>query len=99
MKRASVISLFVLSVAILLSIIASPHRAATTLTGLYAKPATTAQFDDPYSEFRNVSYSNAGLLSERDEIKLGTQLHREVTKKYNLTNVGLERIERIGQRC
>ena len=99
MKRASVISLFVLLVAILLSIIALPHRAATALTGSYAKPATTAQFDDPYSEFRNVSYSNAGLLSERDEIKLGTQLHREVTKKYNLTNAGLERVERIGQRC
>ena len=59
----------------------------------------TSQFDDPYSDFRNVRYSNSGLLSERDEIKLGTQLHREVTKKYNLTDVGLERIERLGQRC
>ena len=59
----------------------------------------TAQFDDPYSDFRNVRYSNGGLLSEKDEIKLGTQLHRQVTKKYNLTDVGLERIERLGQRC
>src|SRR5215471_15905753 len=25
-----------------------------------------AQFDDPYSDFRNAHYSNAGLLSERD---------------------------------
>jgi len=57
------------------------------------------QYDDPYSDFRNVRYSNAGLLSERDEIKLGTQLHREVTKKYNLTDVGLDRVDRIGQRC
>ena len=63
-----------------------------------AKPSA-AQFDDPYSDFRNVRYSNAGLLSEKDEIKLGTQLHRQVTKKYNLTDVGLERTERIGQRC
>jgi predicted Zn-dependent protease len=61
--------------------------------------STTAQFDDPYSDFRNARYSNAGLLNERDEIKLGTQLHREVTKKFNLTDAGLDRVERIGQRC
>jgi beta-barrel assembly-enhancing protease len=58
-----------------------------------------AQFDDPYSEFRNARYSNTGLLNERDEIKLGTQLHREVTKRFNLTDVGLDRVDRIGQRC
>lgn len=63
------------------------------------QPIAAAQYDDPYSEFRNAKYSNAGLLSERNEIKLGTQLHREVTKKYNLTDVGLDRVERIGQRC
>lgn len=57
------------------------------------------QYDDPYAEFRNARYTNAGLLNERDEIKLGTQLHREVTKKYNLTDVGLDRVDRIGQRC
>jgi len=38
-------------------------------------------------------------LNERDEVKLGTQLHREVTKKYHLTDVGLDRVERLGQRC
>lgn len=58
-----------------------------------------AQFDDPYYEFRSARYSNAGLLNERDEINLGTQLHREVTKKFNLTDAGLDRVERIGQRC
>src|SRR5256714_7115458 len=58
-----------------------------------------AQYDDPYSDFRNAKYTNAGLLNERDEIKLGTQLHREVTKKYNLTDAGLDRVDRIGQRC
>lgn len=61
--------------------------------------STTAQFDDPYTDFRNSRYSNAGLLNERDEIRLGTQLHREVTKKFNLTDAGLDRVERIGQRC
>jgi predicted Zn-dependent protease len=59
----------------------------------------SAQYDDPYGEFRNARYSNAGLLNERDEVKLGTQLHREVTKKYRLTDVGLDRVERLGQRC
>ncbi|HYW73812.1 MAG TPA: M48 family metalloprotease, partial [Pyrinomonadaceae bacterium] len=58
-----------------------------------------AQFDDPYFDFRNAHYSNAGLLSERDEVKLGMQLHREVTKKYNLTDAGLDRVDRLGQRC
>jgi predicted Zn-dependent protease len=66
----------------------------------HARAATTfIQYDDPYSEFRNARYSNAGLLNERDEMKLGAQLHREVTKKYNLTNVALDRVDRIGQRC
>ncbi len=59
----------------------------------------STQYDDPYSDFRNAKYSNAGLLSERDEIKLGAQLHREVTKKFNLTDVGLARVDRLGQRC
>src|SRR6266404_9225018 len=60
---------------------------------------TSGQYDDPYSDFRNARYSNTGLLNERDEVKLGTQLHREVTKKYRLTDVGLDRVERLGQRC
>src|SRR5438876_7951194 len=64
-----------------------------------SRAASFVQFDDPYSDFRNARYSNAGLLSEGDESKLGMQLHREVTKKFNLTNVGLDRTERIGQRC
>jgi predicted Zn-dependent protease len=69
----------------------SANRARTT--------TTFVQDSDPYSEFRNARYTNAGLLNERDEIKLGAQLHREVTKKYNLTNVGLDRVDRVGQRC
>jgi beta-barrel assembly-enhancing protease len=65
----------------------------------HARTNTFVQYDDPYSEFRAARYSNSGLLSERDELKLGTQLHREVTKKYNLTDAGLDRVDRIGQRC
>ena len=61
-------------------------------------PNAAAQYGDPYTNFRNVRYTNAGLLNERDEIKLGTQLHRQATKKFRLTDVGLDRVERLGQR-
>src|SRR5438309_2270759 len=64
-----------------------------------ASTAPLTQYDDPYSDFRDAKYSNARLLSERDEIKLGTELHREVTKKFNLTDAGLDRVNRLGQRC
>lgn len=53
--------------------------------------------DDPYAEFRNARYSNNGLLSERDELRLGAQLHAEVIKKYRPITEGQERVNRIGQ--
>ena len=81
-----------------LTLIRSPNIARTSTS--HARTITAfGQDEDPYSEFRNARYTNAGLLNEREEISLGTKLHREVTKKYNLTNVGLERVDRIGQRC
>ncbi len=89
------ISLFAIILSALTISIAQPidHSYAA------ASPAPRTQYDDPYSDFRNAKYSNAGLLNERDEVKLGTQLHREVTKKYNLTDTGLARTDRLGQRC
>jgi predicted Zn-dependent protease len=84
---------------IVLSLLIQPGGAHAKLAVVRNHRSVTAQFGDPYSEFRNVRHSNAGLLSERDEMKLGTQLHRQMTKKYNLTNVGLDRAERLGQRC
>src|SRR2546421_7570129 len=91
------LTLFLLS----LSLTFKAFALNTTPTGLAPLVVTRAtnQYDDPYSDFRNAKYSNAGLLNERDEVNLGTQLHREVTKKFNLTDVGLDRVERIGQRC
>ena len=91
---------FLSLVSIVLLLCTAQSRASfATGKNLSGTNLPTAQFDDPYADFRSVRYSNAGLLSERDEIKLGTQLHRQVTKKYNLTDVGLDRIERLGQRC
>ena len=95
---------FAATVAAVLCVIAAQGLAPFQTLSLASTTAshlrtTATQSDDPYSDFRSARYSNAGLLNERDEIKLGTQLHREVTKKYNLTNVGLDRVDRIGQRC
>ena len=91
---------FLSLVSIVLLLCTAQSRASfATGKNLSGTNLPTAQFDDPYADFRSVRYSNAGLLSERDEVKLGTQLHRQVTKKYNLTDVGLDRIERLGQRC
>ena len=52
---------------------------------------------DPYWQFRNAQYSNEGLISERDEVRLGTQLNIEVSKKFKFASEGQERVNRIGQ--
>jgi len=92
---------FGLIISLVLCATAAPGVASSRLTSAAALRTETAlvQYGDPYLDFRNARYSNAGLLNEREEIKLGTQLHREVTRKFNLTNVGLDRVERIGQSC
>lgn len=53
---------------------------------------------DPYSQFRDESYSNKGLLSERDEIELGNKLHTEAAKKFKITSENQARVNRVGQR-
>ena len=53
---------------------------------------------DPYWQFRGATYSNSGLLSEQDEVKLGTQLHAEFGKRFTIVAEGQERANRIGQR-
>lgn len=99
MKNLIRISLFSLTATSLL-FTATVQRGSTILRDSAPRitPASV-QYDDPYADFRNARYSNFGLLNERDEIKLGAQLHREVTKKYNLTDIGLARVDRLGQRC
>jgi beta-barrel assembly-enhancing protease len=53
---------------------------------------------DPYWQFRGASYSNAGLMNEQDEMRLGNQLSVEIGKRYKVVAVGQERVNRIGQR-
>ena len=95
MKRTTSV---ILSVSIIFLTAASQINSAAHFINSPIASATTTQYGDPYSDYRNVRHTNAGLLSERDEIKLGTQLHRQATKKFRLTDVGLDRVERIGQR-
>ena len=72
---------------------------AVTSLGSALFGTTARQFsDDPYQQFRGARYTNAGLISERDEIKLGTQLNTEVGKRYKLIPEGQLRANRIGQR-
>ncbi|MDT4968749.1 MAG: hypothetical protein QOJ64_3486 [Acidobacteriota bacterium] len=53
---------------------------------------------DPYWQFRGATYSNDGLMSEREETRLGYQLNLEVSKKFKVVTEGQERANRIGQR-
>jgi len=100
MKNLTRTSLGALIATALLFTATAPEGAAVlTSSGTVWDSHGSVQYDDPYADFRNVRYSNAGLLSESEELKLGTQLHREVTKKFNLTDTGLARVDRLGQRC
>lgn len=95
--RLSLLALLIFS----LLLMAATQRSGAVNARDSAPSNTTAsaQYDDPYADFRNARYSNFGLLKEQEEIKLGAQLHREVTKKYNLTDAGLARVTGLGQRC
>jgi predicted Zn-dependent protease len=78
--------------------VGSPVSSLFDLGASVLTSATRMVAEDPYSEFRGAHYTNAGLLSERDEVRLGDRLHQEVAKKYDLISAGQERANRIGQR-
>lgn len=79
-------------------VVGSPIGALFDLGSTLITSATGYVSADPYAQFRGARYTNAGLISERDELRLGNQLHAEVSKKYTLTSTGQERANRIGQR-
>jgi predicted Zn-dependent protease len=60
--------------------------------------ATRLLQSDPYWQFRSARYSNEGVMSERDEMRLGNQLNLEVGKRYTIVSDGQARVNRIGQR-
>ena len=71
------------------------HAAARPANKIATKRSDN--LSDPYADFRNVSYSNEGLFSEKDEIQLGAKLHAEILKKFKITSVGQSRLSRIGK--
>jgi beta-barrel assembly-enhancing protease len=79
-------------------VVGSPLGAIFDLGSSIVNSATGYVSADPYAQFRGARYTNAGLISESDELRLGNQLHTEVSKKFTLTSEGQERANRIGQR-
>ncbi len=78
--------------------IGSPIDAVLELGSSILNSTASIVDADPYSQFRGEQYSNSGLLSESDEIKLGNQIHAEAAKKFKITSEGQPRANRIGQR-
>ncbi|HEX8173668.1 MAG TPA: M48 family metallopeptidase [Pyrinomonadaceae bacterium] len=78
--------------------VGDPISAALSLGSSIINSATGLIQSDPYAQFRGESYTNAGLLSERDEIQLGNQLDIEIRKKSQIVTEGQERVNRIGNR-
>ncbi|MEO7508913.1 MAG: M48 family metallopeptidase, partial [Pyrinomonadaceae bacterium] len=78
--------------------IGSTTGAVISLGSTILNTATGIFDDDPYAQFRNAKYSNEGLMTEQDEIKLGDDLHVEFSKKYKYVNTGQERATRIGRK-
>jgi len=87
--------------------IPAAFRAVTfALIAVFASTAVAAPAN-PYDKFRNASYSNQGLVSESDEIRLGSQVHQQILMKYPIVrdprlneyvqSVG-ERVARVSKR-
>lgn len=59
-------------------------RALLAMALIGSTGITALAFQNPYDKFRNKEYSNQGYLSEADEMKLGEEVHAQVTKEYRL---------------
>jgi predicted Zn-dependent protease len=78
--------------------VGDPVSAALSLGSSIINSTTGLIQSDPYAQFRGERYSNEGLLSESDEIKLGNRLDIEIRKKSEVITEGQERVNRIGNR-
>lgn len=63
--------------------IGSHFLAAALVLGV-ALPAAAGAPKSPYDKFRNASYSNDGLMTEQEEMRLGAQVHQQVLQKYQI---------------
>jgi predicted Zn-dependent protease len=75
----------------------SPLDTVIDIGGDFINSAARLLGGDPYSAFRQAKYTNEGLISEADEIRLATFIDKEVRKRYKVTATGQARLERIGQ--
>lgn len=66
----------------------------------WAGAAFARESKNPYDKFRTASYSNQGLYPERDEIRLGAELHRQLQQQETfVTDAGLTRyVQQLGER-
>ena len=76
----------------------SPADTVLDIGGDFLNSAARLLTDDPYAAFRGAQYTNAGLLNEADEARLGVMADKEVRKQFRPTQTGQARLERIGQR-
>lgn len=49
-----------------------------------ATPTIVGAASNPYDKYRDDAYSNKGLMSEQEEIRLGAQVHQQVLQKFRL---------------
>jgi predicted Zn-dependent protease len=76
--------------------VGSVSGAVTELGSSIFASASSALGDDPYAQFRGLKHSNDGLMTEREEITFGNELHTEFSKKYKYVDEGQDRATRIG---
>ena len=60
------------------------ERAGLILIMLASFGSTALAFQNPYDKFRNREYTNAGYISEEEELKLAGQVHSEVIREFRL---------------
>jgi len=96
--------LFLLSLCVLgpltlgLTLTLPAERRASVHTSGFA--ASSVQSRNPYDKFRQVSYSNEGLYSEEDEVRLGQELHKQLQKEQRLVHERslADYVQRLGER-
>ena len=66
--------------------IGSHFLAAALVLGV-AIPASAGAPKSPYDKYRNATYSNDGLMSEQEEMRLGAQVHQQVLQQIMVANL------------
>lgn len=76
------------------------RKKSFVLAWVVAFVVTALAAENVYDKFRDRNYSNRGYLSEPDEIKLGAQVHQELSKKTKFVNDAAlnSYINNLGQR-